>query len=1037
MSVFHYRILRPAAALLLVLQLLVGAASGLAAAAGGGEGAAASAGIDTGLLRAIDDLVGRAMREGDLPGVSLTLVQGDAVYRKGYGYADVEKRAPVTDRTLFELGSNTKAFTALGILKLEREGVLGLDDDIRQHVPFLTLTYQGQEAHITIRQLLLHKSGIPFGSIGAIPALQSGSALEQTVRTLAGTELSHPPGEHFEYATVNYDILGLIIQNAAGVSYEDYMRQQIITPLGLHDTFVFRAEEGHSLAQGYKMGFFQPRAYLAPDYRGNTPAGYILSSGLDMQRWLQYQLGLQHHEALTPLIERSHESGEAYHFGWEFAEVDHSRQITHGGNNPGFSSSVILRPEERLGIAVLANINSAYTASLAQGIASLMRGQEAKLTAADTYRDFDFMASLVALVSIPLAGGLLYWMGRTVRQTVRGERKRIRLDARTLAFIGCSAIFAGIFCYTAVYIAGHTVFQGLPFSFIQVWSPVSIAAAVYSLSLLGLLVYGYVLLVWVFPRPKEIPYGFLLVMSLTSGLGNASIIFLINTALFGEQSGQTAIYFGLSLFVYIVSQKIIMSRLILISNQIIFDKRKDLIRNLLESSYEIIEQMEGGTITAGLNNDTERMNRLVGLLLSVVTNVLTVFFCFLYLGYLSGVGVALSALVILITAGFYMFMGKRSGRLWEHSRDIQTQFFQLIHDLVYGFKELSLNRRRREQFQAEMTANGEAYRQFRVRAEVNFANVQIIGELMFVFVIGMAVFVFPRLFSSLELNTVRSFAFVFLYMTGPIVSTLNAVPELLQIRIAWRRIQELNQRLAEGKETAIVSAPEAAAAVETPVRQVELRSVSYTYKQQDGTPFTVGPVDGRFHTGEITFITGGNGSGKTTLMKLLTGLYRPDGGEIRINGRSSPAAEIRESVSVVSSDAYLFDKLYGIDFESKEEDIRHYLELLQLSGKISVKDGVFSTVKLSTGQRKRLALLICYLEDRPVWILDEWAADQDPEFRDFFYCVILPDLKKRGKCVIAITHDDRYFGLADQVIKMESGRRVSSVALDSSQRGPA
>ncbi|MGF7047825.1 cyclic peptide transporter [Paenibacillus sp. DS2015] len=980
--------------------------------------------LDSSLLQSIDAFIEQALESSDIPGLSLTLVKGNAVYQQGYGNADVDKGEAVTKQTLFELASNSKAFTGLAILKLENEGLLKLDDDITQYVPWLKMKVNGQTARVTIEQVIQHKSGIPFKSIANIPPSDSENALLQTVQTLVGTELAYRPGLQFEYATINYDILGLIVQTVAGVPYEDYMQEQILSPLGMNNTYLFHEEAKRNLAQGYKRAFFKSRVYEAPIYRGNKPAGYIISNGTDMASWLQYQLGLKKHDELSAIIEQSHQSSGAYRFGWGFFRVDGAQLISHDGNNPNYSSSILLSPDAGMGIAVLANLNSAYTGSIANGIAALMKGEEPKLIQSDQYTEMDSLASIIVIVCILIVVVLLYFASRTIRQIYRKKRSRLQVGAKALFVIACSVLFMGVFLYTLSYIVTNTLFQGLPIHFIQVWAPASIMVAMYSLALVILLIYGNVLLIWLYPKPKEIPYGFLLVLSITSGLGNASIIFLINEALFGGGKERIGLYFALSILIYIVSQKIIMTKLIKISNQIIFDKRIDLIHNLLESSYENIEEIDGGKILAGLNNDTERINRFVGLILAVVTNVLTVLFCFIYLGYLSWIGLILSVVAILITAGFYMYIGKKSNQLWERSRDIQNIFFKYITDLVYGFKELTLHRKRRKQFKDEMVENCDSYRHYRVKAEVNFTNVSIIGELLFVGVIGMVVFVFPIVVSTLELDTVRRFAFVFLYMTGPIVSTLNAIPELMQIRIAWQRIQELNKQLETSKEACAGIGEEVGEVEKIKVQQIELRDVTYQYIMDEGLCFAVGPIDCRFSAGEVTFITGGNGSGKTTLIKLLSGLYIPDGGEIWVNNEKVEAGAIRDMVSVVFSDVYLFDKLYGIDFENKEQEINELLALLQLSEKVSVKDGVLSTVKLSTGQRKRLALMLSYLEDRPICILDEWAADQDPEFRHYFYDVILPDLKRRGKCVIAITHDDRYFDKADQILKMEMGSIV-------------
>lgn len=194
---------------------------------------------------------------------------------------------------------------------------------------------------------------------------------------------------------------------------------------------------------------------------------------------------------------------------------------------------------------------------------------------------------------------------------------------------------------------------------------------------------------------------------------------------------------------------------------------------------------------------------------------------------------------------------------------------------------------------------------------------------------------------------------------------------------------------------------------------------------QPETGFVLGPISLTLRSGEITYIVGGNGSGKSTLAKLLTGLYLPQTGSIHLNGVLTTDHNrewYRQHFSAIFSDFYLFDRCLGFDQVNLDQKVEHYLRQLQLSHKVQVKDGVLSTTRLSQGQRKRLALLVAYLEDRPIYVFDEWAADQEPLFRDFFYREILGTLKERGKTVVVITHDDRYFHLADHLIKLDYGR---------------
>ncbi|MCP5108709.1 MAG: ATP-binding cassette domain-containing protein, partial [bacterium] len=208
------------------------------------------------------------------------------------------------------------------------------------------------------------------------------------------------------------------------------------------------------------------------------------------------------------------------------------------------------------------------------------------------------------------------------------------------------------------------------------------------------------------------------------------------------------------------------------------------------------------------------------------------------------------------------------------------------------------------------------------------------------------------------------------------------------------------------------------------------KGIMFEYKSETELErFQVGPLDFDARKGEIIFVIGGNGSGKTTLAKLLTGLYMTEKGSLRINGEEKPNYQLGEYFSTVFSDFHLFEKLYNVELTGRETEIQEYLKLLRLEEKVKLEGNSFSTVGLSGGQRKRLALLQCYLEGHPIYLFDEVAADQDPEFRRFFYRDLLQRMKEEGKIVIAITHDDHYFDAADRVIKMDIGN-IETVGAD-------
>jgi putative pyoverdin transport system ATP-binding/permease protein len=257
---------------------------------------------------------------------------------------------------------------------------------------------------------------------------------------------------------------------------------------------------------------------------------------------------------------------------------------------------------------------------------------------------------------------------------------------------------------------------------------------------------------------------------------------------------------------------------------------------------------------------------------------------------------------------------------------------------------------------------------------------------------------------------------------------LNTLPQLSRANVALRKTEELGFTLSsQGVEKV---ADEEASPQNW--RSLELRSVTHVYHREgEGDDFVLGPLDLNFKPGELVFIVGGNGSGKTTLVKLLTGLYMPEQGHILLDGR--PIGDVdkefyRQHFSAVFSDFYLFDQMLGLVHPELDRHAREYLAQLKLSHKVEIVDGKLSTTDLSQGQRKRLGLLTAYLEDRPIYVFDEWAADQDPQFKAVFYTRLLPDLKARGKTVFVITHDDRYYKVADRIIKLDDGQIASDIA---------
>lgn len=978
----------------------------------------------------VEKFIEKQMDKGKIPGMSIVIVEGDqTVYQKGFGYSDIESKSPVTSNTLFEIGSNSKAFTALGILNLQDSGLLHIDDKVTKYIPWLKVTYQGEEASITIRDLLHHTSGIPFKTIDKIPVSNNNNAIEETVKTLINIELDSKPGDIFQYATINYDVLGLVIEKVTGASYEKYIEENVLKPMHLNNTYLFRETiNNEDMAQGYKIGFLKPRLYDAPVYRGNKPAGYIISNAEDMAKWLKIQMGFYGNADINEnIIKESQnpnrripplEDGSSYAGGWFIHQIG-GGEISHGGNNPNYSSSILFRPEEQVGIAVLSNINSEYVSVITKGVNEILQGREYNQDTKDLNQSVDTISILIICISSLIIITTLYFMFITVIQIVNKERRFSKRGNKDIVKVIFSFLFMLGLSY-CIYLIPYILYGALSWGFVFVWLPSGIKIALYLVYICIWLVYIFFLITSFYKKKDDKPFLMLSILSIVSGFGNALIIITINMAINSSNSMKInlLVYFILGIILYVYGQKIMRTKLIKVTNGIVYSKRMEIVKNLLKGPYNKFEEIEKGRIESTLNNDTETISGIADIIIAGVTSAITLICCFIYLGYINIYALLLSIIVILLISSIYYFAGRYANKVGEEARDIQNIFFKFISDLIGGYKELSLNKKRKKDFEEDMEKSCDNYRVKRSQASFAFANMFVIGELLFTLAIGAVAFIFPFILKNLESTSMTSYVFILLYMTGPVHGILNTIPNAIEAKISFNRINDLLKQISH---SSFKKSDEKQFDIEGNIT-LKLNEVEYEYHDNDENNFKVGPISYEFNSGEIVFITGGNGSGKSTLAKLITGLYVPSKGYITLNNNKISGDTLSENYSAVFSDFYLFNKLYGIDYKGKEEEIERYLRLLQLDTKVEIEDGDFNTTKLSTGQKKRLALLVTYLEDRPVYLFDEWAADQDPEFRLFFYDTLLPDLKQREKCVIAVTHDDRYFNLADKIIKMEMGK---------------
>ncbi|MCE5170733.1 beta-lactamase family protein [Paenibacillus profundus] len=393
--------------------------------------------VRTGNYDNTDNMVKTIMSKSATPGVAVVLLNQGKTEYKNYGYADVNNKKRVTEESLFELGSTTKAFTALAVILLENEGYLSRSDSITDYIPSFEPTIKGEKVNITINQLLAHTSGIPPWSIRLVPEGTTEDMLEKTIHNVSDIALDTYPGTAYNYATVNYDILAMIIEKATGKRYQDYVTENILVPLGMTDSYFTTGQEKESdkLTKGYRVLFGKDLEYDAPRYYGNIAAGYLVTNSKDLERWINAQMGIGDRPDLLNAIQQSHQvdiktagyedENQYYSFGWSIDTKN--RVVSHSGVNPNYSSQVIINLEKQQAIFVLANMNSTAPSQIANNIYESMNGNPMnKFNYDDVYVLIDMIFSFLVIVAVVNICLKAIKLVRGIKLNIKDEKTGVR-----------------------------------------------------------------------------------------------------------------------------------------------------------------------------------------------------------------------------------------------------------------------------------------------------------------------------------------------------------------------------------------------------------------------------------------------------------------------------------------------------------------------------------------------------------------------------------------------------------------------------------
>ncbi len=510
--------------------------------------------------------------------------------------------------------------------------------------------------------------------------------------------------------------------------------------------------------------------------------------------------------------------------------------------------------------------------------------------------------------------------------------------------------------------------------------------------------------------------------SVVAGASTTLLIATINGTLRSQQGPNWFVFLGLCLTMFVMEM---VSRVLLIrlSQRCLFQMRTHLSEQLLAAPLSKLEEVGPNHVFYLLGSSINEILTAIMNFPAVLTHAAVILGGLVYVFVLWPP----AGFVIVVTGVGAVTISRRLHRrglrdLFSHSHQEQ-EVFNLFRGMVDGAKELKLHRARRDEFRDLLANVMNALRLGQTRSMSILATSQAWGGSFVFFMLGFGLYALPKV-SDTGWGVLGGYVLACLFLAPSTGIVLNGLSMITRAGLAIQKLENLGLSLP--RESA--SNGEALIA---PWKKIDLAQVTYTYGLKGESAFTLGPLELSLNRGEVLFLIGGNGSGKSTLAKLLTGLYVPSSGVLRVDGKpilDANREEYRQLFSAVFSDFYLFDRLLGSVNPGLDAAAADYLARLELTAKVTVQGGRFSTLALSQGQRKRLALLCAFLENRDIYLFDEWAADQDPEFKKIFYLGLIPDLKKLGKTVVVITHDDRYFACCDRIIKLESGHSTSYAA---------
>lgn len=525
---------------------------------------------------------------------------------------------------------------------------------------------------------------------------------------------------------------------------------------------------------------------------------------------------------------------------------------------------------------------------------------------------------------------------------------------------------------------------------------------------------------------------FLAAYAVPNTLLSFGIVYIINNSLSGNKAFMNdytgMVFFAIIVYTYLLNI-IFQKGLNQFAFKMLYDNEKTIFSKILQASLIKLENLGSQRFFTAVE-DLRVFGLLPYTITHTVNSVLMLVLCLIYMFTISISSALIVVVLIIAVAACYLIVISSMSKKVTSLREYNDDYYKYVDDVMKGFKKLKLSFFRTENLMNKfLKPNRDQAGELDFNISYIFLSINLISQYGLYAIIATILFVLPG-WGLLDQADVIAYVVIVLFISGPINNLINLQQTYTRFIVANKRIKDFLKDFEVHEETK----PQFEI-VNTPFKSIEFRDIHFSYNNNlNDTAFALGPINLTVNEGETIFIVGGNGSGKSTFINTFTGLYTPSKGEIFLNGKEIESNQENQNlIAAVFTDDHIFSHNYEEYTVENNPEYKQLLEMMKLD-KVIVDDKESSARrKFSKGQSKRMSLIFALMEKKPILVLDEWAADQDPYFRKFFYEELIPKLKREGKTIIAVTHDDAYFHLADRIIKFNYGQIDAEVTVDKSK----